>query len=135
MCSGGATYRSGCSQEHPDLKKIKRKKIYFKLNQEHPQHKIRNTLKLKKNLFVKLSSKKKKKKAQNKIELKSEKKKKKFVTEPSLKLSVQLSSKKKKSPKKIELKSKKKKNTESEIKLTHRTHGHVVAKNTEKNNP
>ena len=31
ISSGSATYRSGCSQEHPDLKKIK-KKIIFKLN-------------------------------------------------------------------------------------------------------
>ena len=31
--SGGAMYRSGCSQEHPDLKKIFKKiKIIFKLN-------------------------------------------------------------------------------------------------------
>ena len=30
--SGGAMYRSGCSQEHPDLKKIKKKKFIFKLN-------------------------------------------------------------------------------------------------------
>ena len=58
--SGGATYRLGCSQEHPDLKKKLKKIFIFKLNQEHPQHKIRNTLTLKKNLFVQLSIKKKK---------------------------------------------------------------------------
>ena len=28
-CSGGATYRSGCSQEHPDLKKNLKKKNYI----------------------------------------------------------------------------------------------------------
>ena len=27
--SGSATYRSGCSQEHPDLKKIKKKNLYL----------------------------------------------------------------------------------------------------------
>ena len=29
VVSGGATYRSGCSQEHPDLKKIKKKKKIY----------------------------------------------------------------------------------------------------------
>ena len=35
--SGGATYGSGCSQEHPDLKKIKKKKFIFNPYYEHPQ--------------------------------------------------------------------------------------------------
>ena len=65
------TYKSGCSQEHTDLKKIK-KKLYLSWIRETLNHKIRNALKfLKKKLFVKLSSKKKKK--PKKIELKSEK--------------------------------------------------------------
>ena len=59
--SGGATYKSGCSQEHPDLKKIKKKKLYLihirnTLNHKIRNtlnHKIRNTLKLKKKLKIK----------------------------------------------------------------------------------
>ena len=59
--SGGATYRSGCSQEHPDLKK---KNIYIYIYLIHIRntlnhkirntlnHKIRNTLKLKKYIYI-----------------------------------------------------------------------------------
>ena len=52
--NGGATYRSGCSQEHSNLEK---KKFIFKLNQEHPHIK-----KKKKIICLTFKQKKKKKK-------------------------------------------------------------------------
>ena len=83
--SGDATLESGCSQEHPDLKKKMILYIIIKIflfvyplkKMRNTLKKMRNTLKFffflkKKNLFIILSSKKKKK-AQKKFELKSEK--------------------------------------------------------------
>ena len=51
MASGNATYCSRCSQEHPNLKKeiLKLYLIYIK---KTLNHKIRNTLKLKKKKFI-----------------------------------------------------------------------------------
>ena len=70
--SGGTTYRSRFSQEHPDLKKIKKKKIIFNPYQEHPQsqnqaHPRIKKKKKKKKLSVLLSSPKKKKKPKKKF--------------------------------------------------------------------
>ena len=61
--SGDATYRSGYSQEHPDLKKIK-KILYLSCIRNTLNHKIRNTLKFKKkkkNYLFNFQAKKKKK--------------------------------------------------------------------------
>ena len=83
--SGGATYRSGCSQEHPDLKNFFFKKNLYLIHIRNTlNHKFRNTLELKKKkkLSVLLSSQKKKK-PKKKFELKSKKKKKNLVTELS----------------------------------------------------
>ena len=55
--SGGATYRSGCSQEHPDLKKIK-KNIYLIHIRNTLNHKIRNTLNHKTRNTLELKKKK-----------------------------------------------------------------------------
>ena len=73
--SGGATYRSGCSQEHPDLKKILKKNLYLIHIRNTLNHKIRNTLELKKKNYLFYFQGQKKKKPKKKIELKSKKKK------------------------------------------------------------
>ena len=69
--SGDATCKSGCSQEHPDLKKNLKKKNFFTNFLIFALY-YRNTLELKKKYFncstFKQKKKKKKiKKAQNKI--------------------------------------------------------------------
>ena len=75
--SGGATYRSGCSQEHPDLKKKIKKKLYLIHIRNTLNQKIRNTLELKKKKIICSTFKpKKKKNPKKKFELKSLKKKK-----------------------------------------------------------